>query len=38
MMLEPLMPIDVLKIRTKEIDTQNDYENALKWVQNGFND
>ena len=38
MMLEPLMPIDVLKIRTKEIDTQNDYENALKWVQNGFNE
>lgn len=36
MMLEPLMPIDVLKIRTKEIDTQNDYENALRWVQNGY--
>lgn len=37
MMLEPLMPIKVMKIRTKEIDTQNDYENALKWVLNGFN-
>lgn len=35
MMLEPLMPIDVLKIRTKEIDTEHDYENALKWFENG---
>ena len=36
MMFEPLMPIDVLEINTKEIDTQNDYENALKWVSNGY--
>ncbi len=36
MMFEPLMPIEVMKIRTKEIDTQNDYENAVKWVMNGF--
>ncbi len=35
MMLEPLMPIDVLKIRTKEIDTAHDYQNALEWFQNG---
>lgn len=38
MMLEPLMPMDVVKIRTKEIDTQNDYENAIRWVNNGFKD
>lgn len=36
MMFEPLMPIDVLEINTKEIDTQNDYENALKWISNGY--
>lgn len=38
MMIEPLMPIDVIKIRTKEIDTPNDYENAIKWLKNGYND
>lgn len=35
-MLEPLMPVKVMKIRTKEIDTMNDYENALRWVQNDY--
>lgn len=38
MMIEPLLPINVMKIRTKEIDTQNDYENAVRWVENGYND
>ncbi len=38
MMLEPHMPIDVMEIRTKEIDTQNDYENAVRWVMNGYKD
>lgn len=38
MMFEPLMPIKVMKIRTKEIDTQNDYEHAIKWVLNGYHD
>lgn len=38
MMFEPLMPIDVLTINTKEIDTQNDYENAVNWVLNGYKD
>jgi hypothetical protein len=38
MMLEPLMPIKVMKIQTKEIDTQNDYEKAVKWVLNGFSE
>lgn len=35
-MIEPLLPIKVMKIRTKEIDTQHDYENAVKWVRNGY--
>ncbi len=35
-MIEPLMPIKVMKIRTKEIDTPNDYENAVKWIENGY--
>lgn len=35
-MLEGLLPIPVMKIRTKEIDTMNDYENAVNWVRNGY--
>lgn len=38
MMLEPLMPIKVMKIRTKEIDTMNDYDNAVAWIKNGCKD
>lgn len=37
-MLEPVLPIRVLRIRTKEVDTPNDYENALKWIRNGYRD
>lgn len=37
-MLEPVLPIPVMKIRTKEVDTPNDYENALAWVRNGYQD
>jgi len=37
-MLEPLMPIKVMKIRTKEIDTMNDYDNAVRWIENGYKD
>lgn len=36
MMLEPLLPIDVIVIRTKEIDTENDYVNAVKWIKNNY--
>ena len=36
-MLEPLMPIKVKSIRTKEIDTMNDYENAIEWIKNNYN-
>lgn len=38
MMLEPLMPINVMKIRTKEIDTMNDYDNAVRWIENGYSE
>lgn len=38
MMLEPLLPIKVMKIRTKEIDTMNDYDNAVVWIKNGYKD
>lgn len=37
-LLEPLLPISSLYIRTKEIDTMNDYENAVKWIKNGYTD
>lgn len=37
-MLEQLLPIKLMKIRTKEIDTMNDYENALNWINNGYKD
>ena len=37
-MLEPLLPLKVEKIRTKEIDTYNDYENAIRWFENGCKD
>jgi len=37
-MLEPLLPLKVQKIRTKEIDTYNDYENAIRWFENGCKD
>lgn len=35
-LLEALMPIKVMNIRAKEIDTVNDYENAVAWVKNGY--
>ena len=34
-MLEPLLPLKAQKIRTKEIDTYNDYEKAIAWFSNG---
>lgn len=35
-LLEPLLPIQALYIRTKEIDTPNDYAAAVEWVKNGY--
>ena len=37
-MIEPMLPIAYEFIRTREIDTMNDYENAVKWVKNGYKD
>ncbi len=36
--LEPLLPMKMLKIRTREIDTENDYIAASKWVRSGYLD
>ena len=35
-LIEPHLPIPFMLLRTREIDTQNDYEVAQKWVKNGF--
>ena len=37
-MLESVLPIEMEYIRTRESDTMNDYENAVKWIKNGYND
>lgn len=37
-MLRPLMPLKMELIRTKEIDTMADYENAVAWVKGGYID
>lgn len=33
--LIPILPLDVIKLRTREIDTPDDYENAVTWMKNG---
>ena len=35
-MIEPLLPIKAMKIRAKEIDTQNDLNNAIKWIKTNY--
>lgn len=35
-LIEPHLPVPFLEVRTHEIDTINDYERAIQWVQNGF--
>ncbi len=37
-MMVPLLPLEMELIRAKEIDTMADYENAVKWVRNGYKD
>lgn len=37
-LIEPLLPTKYLFIRTKEIDTMNDFENASRWVNNSYSD
>ncbi len=36
--IEPLLPLPMIFIRTKEIDTVDDYERAVTWVRNGYED
>lgn len=35
-LIEPYLPIPFLELRTREIDTVNDYEGAVEWVRNNF--
>lgn len=35
-LIEPYLPVRFIELRTREIDTINDYERAIKWVKNGF--
>lgn len=35
-LIEPYLPIPFMELRTREIDTINDYERAVEWVKNNF--
>ena len=35
-LIEPYLPLPFMKLRTREIDTINDYDRAVEWVKNGF--
>lgn len=35
-LIEPYLPVEFMNIRTREIDTINDYERAVQWVRNGY--
>lgn len=35
-MLTDALPMDVMNIETRDIDTQDDYERTVKWVKNGY--
>lgn len=35
-LIEPYLPVPFMKLRTREIDTINDYDRALEWVKKGF--
>lgn len=35
-LIEPYLPVPFMELRTREIDTINDYERASKWVRDGF--
>lgn len=37
-MLEAALPLPALEIRAREIDTQDDYEEMLRWVEGGYRD
>lgn len=33
-MIEPLLPLTVIRVRSREIDTEDDYERAVAWLEN----
>lgn len=35
-LIEPYLPVEFMELRTREIDTINDYERAEAWVRNGY--
>ena len=35
-LVEPRLPLPALVIRQKEVDTPNDYKNAIQWAANGY--
>lgn len=35
-LIEPYLPLPFMEIRTREVDTINDYERTVKWVRNGY--
>ena len=35
-LIEPYLPVEFMNIRTREIDTINDYERAIAWINNGY--
>ena len=37
-MMTPLMPLEMVYIRTREVDTMADYEHAVAWIRNGYVD
>lgn len=37
-LIEPHLPMEFKLIRTREIDTPNDYERAISWVKNHYNE
>ena len=37
-LLEPMLPLKHLFLRTKEIDTPNDFDHAVKWLNNNYSD
>lgn len=37
-MIRPLLPVNVVNIRARGIDTPEDYEKTIEWVKNGYLD
>lgn len=37
-LIEPYLPMPYIYLRTKEIDTPDDYDRAVRWVKGGYSD